>query len=69
MVVIRRIRSPHAALPVRRLTRRAAAATLGVGLAIYFTFYGVIFTLSFYFQQLLHNGPVRAGLTFAPMTR
>jgi MFS transporter, DHA2 family, methylenomycin A resistance protein len=67
-VLIGGMRSPHAVLPARLLTTRAAAGAVGAGLALYFAFYGAIFTLSLYFQQVLHYGPARTGLLFVPMT-
>jgi MFS transporter, DHA2 family, methylenomycin A resistance protein len=67
-LVIHGWRSPHAAVPVRLLATKEAGAALCVGFALYFAFYGVIFTLSLYFQQVLNYGPAQAGLMFVPMT-
>jgi DHA2 family methylenomycin A resistance protein-like MFS transporter len=66
-VIVER-RRPHAAVPVNLLASRSTAGALVVGLALYFGFYGVIFALSLYFQQVLHYGPAHAGLMFVPMT-
>ena len=67
-LLIRGWRSPHAAIPVRLLATKEAGAALCVGFALYLAFYGVIFTLSLYFQQVLKYGPVQAGVMFVPMT-
>jgi DHA2 family methylenomycin A resistance protein-like MFS transporter len=56
------------AVPVRLLANRVALGTSGVGMATFFSIYGVIFTLSLYFQRVLHHGPAVSGLLFLPMT-
>jgi MFS transporter, DHA2 family, methylenomycin A resistance protein len=56
------------AVPLHLLANRAAAGTIGVGVAAFFSFYGVIFTLSIYFQRVLHDSPTHSGLLFIPMT-
>lgn len=43
-----------------------SAATL-VGLAINLTFYGVIFVLSLYLQQVRHFSPIEFGIAFLPI--
>jgi DHA2 family methylenomycin A resistance protein-like MFS transporter len=62
------LRAPEPAVPLRLLSNRLAAGTIGAGAALYFSFYGVIFTLSLYFQDVLHDSPARSGLMFVPMT-
>jgi DHA2 family methylenomycin A resistance protein-like MFS transporter len=62
------LRVPEPAVPLKLLSNRLAAGTIGAGATLYFSFYGVIFTLSLYFQYVLHNSPARSGLMFVPMT-
>jgi DHA2 family methylenomycin A resistance protein-like MFS transporter len=44
------------------------AACLAIGFAINAAFYGIAFVLSLYFQRVLGEPPVTAGLMFLPMT-
>ena len=44
-----------------------SVATL-LGLLLSFSFYGLIFTLSLYFQQVRHYTPLKTGLAFLPVT-
>ena len=39
-----------------------------LGLLLSFSFYGLIFTLSLYFQQVRHYTPLKTGLAFLPVT-
>jgi DHA2 family methylenomycin A resistance protein-like MFS transporter len=39
-----------------------------LGLLLSFAFYGLIFTLSLYFQQVRHYSPLKTGLAFLPVT-
>jgi MFS transporter, DHA2 family, methylenomycin A resistance protein len=39
-----------------------------LGLLLSFSFYGLIFTLSLYFQQALHYTPLQTGFAFLPVT-
>jgi DHA2 family methylenomycin A resistance protein-like MFS transporter len=39
-----------------------------LGLLLSFSFYGLIFTLSLYFQQVRHYSPLKTGLAFLPVT-
>ena len=39
-----------------------------LGLLLSFSFYGLIFTLSLYFQQVRHFTPLQTGLAFLPVT-
>jgi MFS transporter, DHA2 family, methylenomycin A resistance protein len=39
-----------------------------LGLLLSFAFYGLIFTLSLYFQQARHYSPLKTGLAFLPVT-
>jgi DHA2 family methylenomycin A resistance protein-like MFS transporter len=62
------LRAPQPAVPLRLLSNLPVAGTIGAGAALYFSFYGVIFTLSLYFQDVLHESPTTSGLLFVPMT-
>ena len=62
------LRAAEPAVPLRLLSNRLAVGTIGAGAALYFSFYGLIFTLSLYFQDVLHDSPARSGLMFVPMT-
>lgn len=59
---------PAPAVPLRQLDNRTAKGILTIGVAMFFGFYGVVFTLSLYFQDVLGYGPARSGLMFLPMT-
>jgi DHA2 family methylenomycin A resistance protein-like MFS transporter len=61
-------RAAEPAVPLKLLANHGAAGTIGAGLAIYFSFYGIIFVLSLFFQRILHAGPAASGLMFVPMT-
>jgi DHA2 family methylenomycin A resistance protein-like MFS transporter len=61
-------RAADPAVPLGLLANRRAVGTLIAGLALYFSFYGVIFVLSLFFQNVLHHGPATSGLLFLPMT-
>lgn len=41
---------------------------VAIGFAVNVAFYGVIFVLSLYFQRVLGQSAVTAGLGFLPMT-
>jgi DHA2 family methylenomycin A resistance protein-like MFS transporter len=66
--VVAELRVHDPAVPLRLLANRPAAATILAGAGLYFSFYGLIFTLSLYFQDVLHDGPAHTGLLFVPMT-
>jgi DHA2 family methylenomycin A resistance protein-like MFS transporter len=61
-------RSRHPMVPLRLFRRPGVAAVLGVGAAVNFAFYGVVFLLALYFEQLRGLSAVVAGLMFLPMT-
>jgi MFS transporter, DHA2 family, methylenomycin A resistance protein len=54
-------------LPLRLFTHRMFALTSGVGLLVNVSFYGLIFVLSLYFQQINNLSPLATGLAFLPM--
>ena len=55
-------------VPLALLRSRAVAACLLIGFSINVAFYGVAFVLSLYFQRVLGESAVTAGLLFLPMT-
>lgn len=55
-------------VPLALLRSRAVAACLLTGFSINAAFYGIAFVLSLYFQRVLGEPPVTAGLLFLPMT-
>jgi DHA2 family methylenomycin A resistance protein-like MFS transporter len=55
-------------VPLALLRSRAVAACLVTGFSINAAFYGIAFVLSLYFQRVLGEPPVVAGLLFLPMT-
>jgi DHA2 family methylenomycin A resistance protein-like MFS transporter len=61
----RRVRQPM--LPLVLFQRRAFALASIVGLLANVAFYGLIFVLSLYFQDIDHWSPFRSGLAFLPM--
>jgi DHA2 family methylenomycin A resistance protein-like MFS transporter len=61
-----RVRQPM--VPLALLRSRAVAACLLAGFSVNVAFYGIAFLLSLYFQRVLGEPPVTAGLLFLPMT-
>jgi DHA2 family methylenomycin A resistance protein-like MFS transporter len=61
----RRARQPM--LPLSLFAHRMFALTSAVGLLVNVAFYGLIFVLSLYFQQVNHLSPLATGLAFLPM--
>jgi len=61
----RRARQPM--LPLSLFAHRMFALTSIVGLFVNVAFYGLIFVLSLYFQQINHWSPLATGLAFVPM--
>ncbi len=64
IVVERRHRAPL--LPMSLFAEPGFSVANFIGLVFNFTTYGMIFALSFYFQQTLHYSPSLTGLAFAP---
>jgi DHA2 family methylenomycin A resistance protein-like MFS transporter len=60
--------NPHPMLPLNFFQRSTFSAATCVGVVARFTFYGLIFVLSLYFQQVRHYTPAEAGLAFLPLT-
>jgi DHA2 family methylenomycin A resistance protein-like MFS transporter len=61
-----RVRAPM--VPPSLLRSRTVAACLFTGFSINAAFYGIAFLLSLYFQRVLGEPAVTAGLLFLPMT-
>jgi MFS transporter, DHA2 family, methylenomycin A resistance protein len=62
----RRQADPMVPLTLFRSAQFSVATSLGLLLS--FPFYGLIFTLSLYFQQVRHYSPMQTGLAFLPVT-
>jgi DHA2 family methylenomycin A resistance protein-like MFS transporter len=66
--VIAEARAVHPMVPLRIFRSRTVTACVAIGFAINVAFYGLIFVLSLYFQRILGEPAVTAGLMFLPMT-
>jgi MFS transporter, DHA2 family, methylenomycin A resistance protein len=60
--------SAHPMVPLRLFGSGVVAACIAIGFTINVAFYGIAFVLSLYFQRVLGEPPVTAGLMFLPMT-
>jgi DHA2 family methylenomycin A resistance protein-like MFS transporter len=63
----REARAPQPMLPLSLFRHRMFAATSAVGLLVNVAFYGLIFVLSLYFQQVNGLSAFATGLAFVPM--
>lgn len=61
-------RAAHPMVPLGLFRSRAVSVCVAIGFAVNIAFYGVIFVLSLYFQRVLGQSAVIAGLEFLPMT-
>jgi DHA2 family methylenomycin A resistance protein-like MFS transporter len=61
-------RAAHPMVPLGLFRSRAVSVCAAIGFAVNVAFYGVIFVLSLYFQRVLGQSAVTAGLEFLPMT-
>ena len=61
-------RSSHPAVPLGLFRAPIASAAIVTGLLFNFAFYGQVFVLSLYFQDVLGHGPIASGLMFLPLT-
>jgi DHA2 family methylenomycin A resistance protein-like MFS transporter len=61
-------RSTHPVVPLGLFRNRTIAVCIAVGAALSFAFYGMIFVLSLFFQQIRGQSALDAGLMFLPMT-
>jgi DHA2 family methylenomycin A resistance protein-like MFS transporter len=55
-------------LPLSMFRNPIFSSAAFVSMVSALTFYGLIFTLSLYFQQVSHYSPLRTGLAFLPLT-
>jgi len=55
-------------VPLELFRSRTVTVGVLVGFAVNAAFYGMVFVLSLFFQQVMHLSAVRAGLMFLPMT-
>ncbi|MDH6112516.1 DHA2 family methylenomycin A resistance protein-like MFS transporter [Kitasatospora sp. MAP12-15] len=61
-------RSADPMLPLKLFRNKAFTASSLIGVSVNFSFYGLIFIFSLFFQSVWHYTPIRAGLAFLPMT-
>src|SRR5439155_23832065 len=67
LFVWRETRAPQPMLPLSLFGHRMFALSALVGLLFNIAFYGLIFVLSLYFQQISGWSPFATGLAFVPM--
>jgi MFS transporter, DHA2 family, methylenomycin A resistance protein len=67
LFVFQERRAPHPMLPLSLFKHKMFALTSLVGLLVNVSFYGLIFVLSLYFQQVNGLSPLETGLAFLPM--
>jgi DHA2 family methylenomycin A resistance protein-like MFS transporter len=61
-------RSPHPAVPLEVFRTRMVWSAVVVGVAVNFTYYGVIFVLGLFLQRSAGYSVLQAGLAFLPLT-
>lgn len=61
-------RGAHPMAPLDLFRSRPVAISLSIGFAFMVGFYGLVFLLSLYFQQVRGLSPLATGLAFVPMT-
>jgi DHA2 family methylenomycin A resistance protein-like MFS transporter len=66
IAVEKRARAPRLPLSFFSLPNVSAATVFGI--LVNFTYYGVVFVLSFYLQQTHGYSPLRAGVAYLPLT-
>ncbi|WP_133645988.1 MFS transporter [Paraburkholderia flava] len=66
IAVERRVRAPMIPLPL--FGNRTFSAAVLFGICVNLTYYGVVFVLSLYLQQVRGDTPLQAGLAFLPLT-
>ena len=60
--------SPHPAVPLEVFRARMVWSAVVVGVAVNFTYYGVIFVLGLFLQRSAGYSVIQAGLAFLPLT-
>ena len=66
--VLAETRVAHPMVPLSLFRSRVVTACVAIGFTINVAFYGVAFVLSLYFQRILGEPAITAGLMFLPMT-
>ncbi len=66
--VFSQLRGAQPMVPLQLFRSRAVAVPIGVGFAFTVGFYGLVFLLSLYLQELRGLSPLTTGLSFVPMT-
>lgn len=66
--VVTEMRVADPMVPLNLFRSRTASVSLAIGFAVNAAFYGTVFVLSLFFQQVLGQSAVAAGLMFLPMT-
>ncbi|MBQ1543985.1 MFS transporter [Caulobacter sp. CCUG 60055] len=61
-------RGRHPMLPLEVFRRPTFSAATAVGIAVNFSYYGMIFVLGLYLQRVLGRSATEAGLAFLPLT-
>jgi DHA2 family methylenomycin A resistance protein-like MFS transporter len=61
-------RSAAPMLPLSLFRSRSFSGAVLFGVLVNFAYYGVIFVLSFYLQEVRHFSAIQTGLTFLPLT-
>ncbi|WP_433888697.1 MFS transporter [Streptomyces sp. CA-111067] len=61
-------RHPHPVVPLGLFRNATVSVSIATGSAFSFAFYGMIFALSLYLQQIRGLSPLTTGLMFVPMT-
>jgi DHA2 family methylenomycin A resistance protein-like MFS transporter len=61
-------RHPHPVVPLGIFRNATVSVSIAAGSAFSFAFFGMIFVLSLFFQELRGQSPLTAGLMFLPMT-
>jgi len=66
--LLAQVRGAHPMVPLELFRSRAVVVSVSVGFAFMVGFYGLVFLLSLYFQELRGLSPLATGLAFMPMT-
>jgi predicted MFS family arabinose efflux permease len=66
--LLAQVRGAHPMVPLDLFRSRPVAVSLSVGFTFTIGFYGLVFLLSLYLQELRGLSPLATGLTFLPMT-
>ena len=61
-------RHPHPVVPLGLFRNATVTVSIATGGAVTFAFFGTVFVLSLFFQELRGQSPLTAGLMFLPMT-